>query len=466
MKLTKIEKIHLFQQMTGWSVDKIRANKKQVNALLDDSGGEVEGAISYNEQELTEEQKTQARENIDAGSNADLSNALGELAVLEEIMGIDLDPDLDEKYYKYFTIEATQDNTTISFVQSSRGSSASMPALKVEASVDGNTWTEVTATSNGATVAQLNSGDKVYIRGTNDAYGFSYYDAPQANCNFSANKDCYVYGNIMSLIYGNNFARQRVIKEYAFSCFFSNWVLSKDGEELILPATNLSAYCYASMFKNCSGITIAPKLPATTLAERCYYGMFEGCSGIISLPELPATKIAPYCYSTMFKGCTSITSAPELPATTLASGCYSSMFQNCTSLVSAPELPAETLQPSCYGGMFNGCTSLILAPKIKAATLATACCTAMFNGCSALESVVLPATILAERCYNTMFYNCTSLTYVKAMFVTEPGSNYTSNWLSNVPAAGTFVKNSAATWNVTGNNGVPDGWTVETANVA
>ena len=84
MKLTKIEKIRLFQQMTGWSVDKIRANKKQVNALLDDSGGgEVEGAISYNEQELTEEQQTQARANIDAASETDVNTKIGNLSELQ-----------------------------------------------------------------------------------------------------------------------------------------------------------------------------------------------------------------------------------------------------------------------------------------------------------------------------------------------------------------------------------------------
>jgi len=34
--------------------------------------------------------------------------------------------------------------------------------------------------------------------------------------------------------------------------------------------------------------------------------------------------------------------------------------------------------------------------------------------------------------------------------------------VSGVAATGTFVKNSSATWNVTGVNGVPSGWTIET----
>ena len=40
---------------------------------------------------------------------------------------------------------------------------------------------------------------------------------------------------------------------------------------------------------------------------------------------------------------------------------------------------------------------------------------------------------------------------------------YTSNWVNGVASTGTFVKNSAASWDVTGNNGVPNGWTVQTA---
>lgn len=128
----------------------------------------------------------------------------------------------------------------------------------------------------------------------------------------------------MSLIDGDNFAKIRKVNQGAFAWFFSDyngaldssWVLSKEGEELLLPATTLAESCYHGMFYNCSNLTIAPNLPATTLAE------------------------------------------------------------------------------SCYNGMFNGCTNL---------------------------------------------------SYIKAMFTTIPGSSYTVNWVKNVKATGTFVKNSAAT---------------------
>lgn len=59
-----------------------------------------------------------------------------------------------------------------------------------------------------------------------------------------------------------------------------------------------------------------------------------------------------------------------------------------------------------------------------------------------------------------MFQDCTSLNYIKANFTTTPSSTYTNNWVNNVAPTGTFVKNHNASWDVTGNNGVPTGWTV------
>ena len=49
------------------------------------------------------------------------------------------------------------------------------------------------------------------------------------------------------------------------------------------------------------------------------------------------------------------------------------------------------------------------------------------------------------------------------MFTTQPSTSFTRDWVSGVSSTGTFVKNSSATWNVTGSYGVPGGWTIETA---
>ena len=358
-----------------------------------------------------------------------LTNITGKFNVLEDIMGITLDPDLDKKYYKYFTIEATQDGTTIYFRQSHYAVTDSLDPLKVEISTDnGKTWTEITAApaengAPGAVLAELNGREKVLIRGRNEAYG--YYSpadtlgASCENCNFYTDKPCYVYGNIMSLINDNDFARLRKVKENAFAYFFSDydeeldrsWVLSKEDEELLLPATTLASNCYCNMFRGCVGLTTAPELPATTLASNCYRNMFYDCTSLTAAPELPATTLADYCYNSMFNNCVSLTTTPELPATTLASNCYNSMFRGCHGLTAAPELPATTLASNCYSSMFHGCTGLTATPELPATTLASNCYSSMFSGCTGLTAAPeLPAITLASNCYNSMFYGCTGLT--------------------------------------------------------
>ena len=259
-----------------------------------------------------------------------------------------------------------------------------------------------------------------------------------------------------------------------------------------LPATTLADWCYTRMFKECTSLTTAPKvLPATTLTKYCYYEMFQGCNSLIAAPELPATTLANYCYYCMFLRCTSLvsvpkvlpapvltehcydcmlsecnslTTAPEILATTLASYCCANMFYSCSSLVTVPKvLPATTLASYCYQYMFEECPSLTTAPELPATELVDGCYSYMFHGCPALTTAPeLPAMTLAKSCYEYMFADCPNLNYIKALFTTDPGAgSYTTNWVSGVSSTGTFVKNAAATWNVTGNNGIPTGWNVK-----
>ena len=517
---------------------------------------------------------------------------------------------------QYFTIESLEDDNAVKFkLSATTGTPSASSAKTISVSTDdGKTWTDYTSTANGTTIATLNMGEKVLIKGNNDTYytrGSGSWDSGNYfNC-FTASNQIDINGNIMSLIYGDNFKEQYSFPSGTTNNFYSMFENSPvvSAENLVLPATTLANACYANMFNGCTSLTTAPKLPATTLAsncynwmfantnvlpdcsnidftsetvvssgglkglfsgtkvtdsdldrllpknangkyclpattltdscyysmfygctslttapvlpattlaQSCYYEMFYGCTSLTTAPVLPATTLAQSCYDEMFYGCTSLTTAPELPATTLAQSCCSSMFCGCTSLTTAPQLPATTIASGCYQNMFNGCTSLITAPKLPATTLANNCyahmfmgCTSlttapalsatalaqscyssMFDGCTSLTTAPqLPATTLAQSCCSSMFRNCTSLTtapalsartlvkncyyymfygcknlnYIKAMFTTKPSTIYTSNWVSGVAASGTFVKNSAATWNVTGVNGVPSDWTIQKA---
>ena len=273
-----------------------------------------------------------------------------------------------------------------------------------EYSLDGRTWTtlEVNTPS-----PLINAGNTIYWRAT---LGGGAYGAGRV----TSTAKYKVKGNIMSLYYGDNFEGVDYMtnKGSIGREMFSNEQNLISASELELPALALNGACYYQMFYNCKNLTDTPALPATTLNNQCYTRMFMYCSSLLH--------------------------PPVLPATTLQTSCYSGMFSECTSLMEAPSLPATTMVNSCYHQMFYKCNGLTTAP-------------------------VLPATTLVSNCYKEMFYGCTSLNYIKAMFTTEPSTSYTQGWVSQVASSGTFVKNSAATWNVTGSYGVPNNWTVQTA---
>ena len=234
------------------------------------------------------------------------------------------EPPVIDYSQNYLTIESLDDNNTIGWkTNSSKG------AKTILVSTDnGATWTSKTPSTAGTTLAILNTGDKLLIKGSNAAYGTqSYYNYFVSSARFN------VSGNIMSLIYGDNFRGQTTLSTgWNFKYLFWQCTRLISAENLILPATKLIMYCYSYMFMGCSALTSAPTLPATTLATYCYCSMFEHCLSLTTAPELPATTLATYCYYNMFSMCTSLTIAPTLPAIKLVGNCYKAMFSGCSSL--------------------------------------------------------------------------------------------------------------------------------------
>jgi hypothetical protein len=355
----------------------------------------------------------------------------------------------------YLTIKSLEDSNTISW---KAGNSSLTKTISISTD-NGETWTDKTSDTTDVTLATLNIGDKLLIKGTNNAYGdSSYYNY------FVSTKEFNVSGNIMSMIYGDNFIGQTTFtssNNYVFKFLFYNCTKLKSVKDLILPATTLASDCYRSMFNGCTSLTTAPELPATTLANYCYVSMFYSCKSLTTAPELPASTLAGYCYQNMFYGCTSLTTAPStLPATTLANNCYQGMFSGC-KLTTAPELPATTLANYCYQTMFSGCKNLTTAPELPASTLVSYCYQYMFSGCTSLTTAPeLPATALKKYCYHNMFRGCTSLNYVKCLATNISAANCTNSWLRSVASTGTFVKAASMSGWTTGISGIPNGWTV------
>ena len=273
-----------------------------------------------------------------------------------------------------------------------------------------NLDTRVTSTGN--IEIAVEKGDVVRFYGDNESYCVVEPDFNYTNIKCSS--DCFIYGNIMSLIDSDGYDTATTLTgKYTFmNLFYENeHIKNHDDKPLTLPATTLTESCYSGMFEGCTGLTTAPELPATTLAKGCYEYMFCDCKGLTTAPELPADTLAESCYQVMFQGCSSLETAPALPATTLTENCYIAMFSGCSSLKTAPALPATTLAESCYEKMFSGCENLTTAPELPAETLKESCYYSMFNGCKSLTTAPeLPAEKLAGHCYEEMFLGCTGLT--------------------------------------------------------
>lgn len=193
-----------------------------------------------------------------------------------------------------------------------------------------------------------------------------------------------------------------------------------------------------SLSGNIYSITITDDIENGTInnVEYQFYKLFENNTGIVYADKLilPSNFVGLYGYAYMFKGCTSLLTTPIMNANVYnTGGCYS-MFEGCTSLTTAPELQARDLGISVYHSMFKDCTSLTAAPD-------------------------LPASSLADECYKDMFNGCSNLNYVKALFDTT-ATNATTNWLLGVSEDGTFIKSTDAKWDITGPDGIPEGWVI------
>ena len=152
-------------------------------------------------------------------------------------------------------------------------------------SVNNGEWV---LTSDLVATVNLNIGDTVRFKSNDAPTGL--FDNISRNFN--------VYGNILSLKYGDNFAN---IKNDSYKLTFLGSTVV-DASNLILPATTLENGCYDSMFKNCKSLIKAPALPATTLANYCYSGMFRGCTSLNYIKCLATNISASNCLTNWLNG--------------------------------------------------------------------------------------------------------------------------------------------------------------------
>ena len=251
---------------------------------------------------------------------------LGDDNIIKVYKGVQGAPPTHDYSKDYLTFVAETDNVT--FVLSN-GVSSNVFQYSLDS---GSTWNDLRI---GQTSPSINNGEKILFKA---ASGLSINnEAGIGTIRPSASAS--VEGNIMSLVYGDNFSAQTTIT--------SNLQLRK-------------------LFSGATNITSAENmvLPATTLSKQCYSQMFQGCTSLLKAPKTIGSSAmtwnGDYTMSDMFHGCTSLTTVSPnlLPALNLGKQCYWYMFEDCSSLTTAPQLLAPTINTNSYNGIFKNCSSL------------------------------------------------------------------------------------------------------------
>ena len=288
--------------------------------------------VTFEEYEnITEEERRQymffVRESADAAFGFIALGNLKYTMVPEDIRGIDCGyfdegGEEDERYKTPLTFNIITDGTI------SWDICGTTWVKTIDYKINDGEWQSITAGP--SSFIDVVAGDKVSFRGTNDAYAktnklYSGFGGA-GTATFS------IYGNIMSLLYGDDFiGHDNLTSVYTFCCLFdgSNVVSAKD---LVLPATAMTSNCYRALFANCSLLTEGPEI-------------------------LPATVLADNCYRYMFNVDVLLTKAPTLPAVNLVSNCYYGLFSECASLNYIKCLATDISATSCTTSWVNGVAS-------------------------------------------------------------------------------------------------------------
>lgn len=253
-------------------------------------------------------------------------------------------PDYNPFAYQYLTFVPLEDST---FSFSKRGT-----GNDIEYSIDGGAWTALASEANTPTVG---AGHNIRWRAelTPITSGAAISSFVNGIGTFSASGLYDAMGNIMSLLYGDNYIGQNIIGKYAFfDLWHSDTHIHRCGR-LVLPST-VGEGSYRYTFQRCSNLIEAPILPATQLAYGCYFAMF-GRTAISKSPELLASTLASYCYSYMFNLCTNLIYVKML-ATNISPGSIDNWLKDVASIGTFIKHSQMTTLPTGTSGIPDGWT--------------------------------------------------------------------------------------------------------------
>lgn len=300
----------------------------------------------------------------------------------------------------------------------------------------------------------VKGGDIIRFKGNLTSYDYRSRSSPFFQISSYDNVRCVVFGNLNSLIYGDNWASTTNTNSapYMFAAIFKDNKGLISAKYLEIPTCISTATgCFYEMFKGCTLLIDAPEIPLIC-SDYCCYGMFSGCSALSSIPSDLVIENGDYCCSNMFYN-SGLTTVPNISfsllendASTLSHAfesafakCYSltdltssmynmpinfdyiyhSMFEECIKLKVGyfphRSYPYESfIGTHALDSMYKNCTSMLQLSdsyQISAGYINDYGCADMFYGCSSLQfaNSYLNVGQIKNNGIARMFYGCTSL---------------------------------------------------------
>ena len=346
------------------------------------------------------------------------------------------------------------------------------PTVAVEYSTDEQNWQTLGTTSRTALTYNIPANGRVYLRA--NATNWAKESGSEITYNgIKSNKNYKVGGNLLSLLYGQNFTGQETSMRngtYTFAGLLGNpsgptyanpYLI--DASNLVIPVVNADSSAFCRMFKDCTNLVAPPVMSSlvSAVSSNVYgtlNGMFQGCTSLATAPDLSSlTTLGRWDFIYIFNGCTSLTIPPDLSSLTTALQ-FNGAF-GLTGITSMPDLSNITTDYTIDSYGFANCTSLTTVPATCFNSHLTGIGGA-FQQCTSLTSVDLSAMTTLTNAFET-FYQCSNLNSVNISGLTTWDTNNTSNWLQGVAATGTIYINPALDGVIPENSasGIPSGWT-------
>lgn len=175
----------------------------------------------------------------------------------------------------YFFIENISGNENeISF----RKSLAGAKAIDIYFSKDQVNW-ELLGTTDGTSMppsVHLNTNERMFFKAVT-----SYWGDVSSNIYYnyiSSSYEINIGGNIMSLLYSDDFKDKYLADRVTFHSMFNHSKVVS-ASKLALPE-NTRTKCYYNMFTNSTLLIKAPVLPSSYVSDNAYWQMFKGCTSL------------------------------------------------------------------------------------------------------------------------------------------------------------------------------------------